>query len=62
MKSRGAQLYVITDNKDLCEGLCDDPIVIPSNGLLTALIAVLPMQVSRPAIFMSIVLLPAAML
>ena len=44
VKSRGAKLYVITDNADLCEGLCDDPIVIPNNGILTALLAVLPMQ------------------
>ena len=44
VKSRGAKLYVITDNADLCEGLCDNPIVIPNNGILTALTAVLPMQ------------------
>lgn len=44
VKSRGAKLYVITDNANLCEGLCDDPIVIPNNGILTALLAVLPMQ------------------
>ena len=44
VKSRGAKLYVITDNADLCEGLCDDPIVVPNNGILTALLAVLPMQ------------------
>lgn len=29
------------------QGLVDDPIVIPSNGPLTALIATLPLQVSQ---------------
>jgi glutamine---fructose-6-phosphate transaminase (isomerizing) len=44
VKARGAELIIITDKPSLAEGLCDDPIVIPSNGPLTALGAVLPLQ------------------
>ena len=44
VKARGAELFIITDNPKLAENLCDDPIVIPSNGVLTALISVLPLQ------------------
>lgn len=35
---------MITDNPKLAEHLDDNPVVIPSNGTLTALIAVLPLQ------------------
>jgi glucosamine--fructose-6-phosphate aminotransferase (isomerizing) len=38
-------VYVITDNPKLARGIDDHPIVIPDNGPLTALIAVLPLQV-----------------
>lgn len=44
VKARGAELIIITDNPKLADGLCDDPIVIPSNGPLTALGAVVPLQ------------------
>merc|ERR1712174_82425 len=44
VKARGAELIIITDKRSLAEGLDDDPIVIPSNGPLTALGAVLPIQ------------------
>ncbi|KAL7439666.1 hypothetical protein ACHAXM_007550 [Skeletonema potamos] len=44
VKARGAELIIITDNKKLADGLDDDPIVIPSNGPLTALGAVVPLQ------------------
>lgn len=44
VKARGADLIIITDSPRLAEGLCDDPIVVPRNGPLTALGAVLPMQ------------------
>ena len=37
-------MYVITDNPRLAKGLDDAPIVIPRNGKLTALCAVLPLQ------------------
>jgi hypothetical protein len=45
VKARGARVYVITDNPKLARGIDDNPIVIPDNGPLTALIAVLPLQV-----------------
>ena len=44
VKARNAQVTVITDNPKLARGLDDNPIVIPRNGPLTALIAVLPLQ------------------
>jgi hypothetical protein len=49
-------VYIITDNPMLARGIDADPIIIPSNGPLTALIAVLPLQVaylSHPIIFTS---------
>jgi glucosamine--fructose-6-phosphate aminotransferase (isomerizing) len=45
VKARGAGVFVITDNPRLARGIDDHPIVIPDNGPLTALIAVLPLQV-----------------
>jgi glucosamine--fructose-6-phosphate aminotransferase (isomerizing) len=44
VKARGAELIIITDNKKLADGLDDDPIIIPSNGPLTALGAIVPLQ------------------
>ena len=44
VKARGADVIIITDNESLAEGLDDSPIVIPSNGDLTALIGVFPLQ------------------
>jgi len=44
VKARHADVYVITDNPRLAKGLDDAPIVIPRNGKLTALCAVLPLQ------------------
>jgi glucosamine--fructose-6-phosphate aminotransferase (isomerizing) len=44
VKARGADVIIITDKKSLAEGLDNDPLVIPSNGPLTALGAVLPIQ------------------
>jgi len=43
-KTRGASVKIITDNPKLAEGIDSDPIVIPSNGKLTALVGVVPMQ------------------
>lgn len=45
VKARGARVFVITDKPKLAQGLDPNPIVIPNNGPLTALIAVLPLQV-----------------
>lgn len=44
MKARGAKVYVITDNARLAQGIDSNPVIIPNNGPLTALIAVLPLQ------------------
>mmetsp|Transcript_24596 Transcript_24596/g.22355 ORF Transcript_24596/g.22355 Transcript_24596/m.22355 type:complete len:685 (-) Transcript_24596:55-2109(-) len=44
VKARGAKVYVITDDPKLAIGIDENPIVIPNNGPLTALIAVLPLQ------------------
>lgn len=44
VKARGAELIIITDKRSLARDLCENPIVIPSNGPLTALGAVLPLQ------------------
>ena len=48
VKARGAKVYVITDNPKLAVGIDNDPIIIPNNGPLTALLAVLPLQVTYP--------------
>jgi len=42
--ARDAEVYVITDDPSLAAGIDADPIVIPRNGRLTALCAVLPLQ------------------
>ena len=44
VKARGAELIIITDKPSLAEGLSDNPLIIPHNGPLTALGAVLPLQ------------------
>lgn len=44
VKARGAELLIITDDKRLARGLDPNPLVIPSNGPLTALGAVIPLQ------------------
>lgn len=44
VKARGAQVIVITDNAKLAAGIDNDPLIIPNNGPLTALTAVLPLQ------------------
>ncbi len=46
VKARGAKVIVITDNAKLAQGIDNDPLIIPNNGPLTALLAVLPLQVS----------------
>lgn len=44
VKARGARVFIITDNPKLALNIDPDPLVIPQNGPLTALIAVLPLQ------------------
>ena len=44
VRARGAYTIVITDKRKLAEGIADEIVEIPSNGPLTALLAVVPMQ------------------
>ena len=44
VKARGAELFIITDNARLARDLDPRPLVIPRNGPLTALGAVIPFQ------------------
>lgn len=44
VKARGGQVFVITDNPHLARGIDPKPLVIPSNSVLTALTAIVPMQ------------------
>jgi glucosamine--fructose-6-phosphate aminotransferase (isomerizing) len=44
IKARGGKLIVITDKPSLAQGLDANPIAIPNNGPLTALGAVIPLQ------------------
>ena len=44
VKARGAKVFVITDKKSLARGIDDDPVLITPNGPLTAVSAVLPLQ------------------
>eukprot|EP00921_Rhytidocystis_pertsovi_P000161 GHVQ01000322.1.p1 GENE.GHVQ01000322.1~~GHVQ01000322.1.p1 ORF type:complete len:706 (+),score=82.14 GHVQ01000322.1:79-2196(+) len=44
VKARGAHLICITDDPEMVRDVADDVIVIPSNGPLTALLAVIPLQ------------------
>lgn len=42
-----SQVFIITDNPALADGLDPNPLVIPRNGPLTALTGVLPLQVKE---------------
>lgn len=44
VRARGAYTIVITDKVKLAEGVSDEVIPIPANGPLTALLAVIPLQ------------------
>ena len=44
VRARNAHTIVITDKAELAEGITDDIIVIPSNGPLTALLGIIPLQ------------------
>lgn len=45
VRARGAQTIVITDCPSMCEDIADVIIPIPNNGPLTALLAVIPLQI-----------------
>eukprot|EP01083_Nonionella_stella_P203708 743099_1 len=44
VKARGAHVIAITDKPSLVQGITEDVITIPSNGSLTALLGVIPLQ------------------
>lgn len=44
VKARGADLVIITDKAELARDLDDDPIIIPTNDVMTALGALMPLQ------------------
>lgn len=44
VRARGAKTIVITDNPKLAEGVATEAILIPKNGVLTGLVANIPMQ------------------
>eukprot|EP00541_Cyclophora_tenuis_P018990 CAMPEP_0116556540 /NCGR_PEP_ID=MMETSP0397-20121206/8751_1 /TAXON_ID=216820 /ORGANISM="Cyclophora tenuis, Strain ECT3854" /LENGTH=648 /DNA_ID=CAMNT_0004081917 /DNA_START=141 /DNA_END=2087 /DNA_ORIENTATION=- len=44
VKARGAEIIIITDKPKLAQDLDPNPIIIPTNGPMTALGAVLPLQ------------------
>lgn len=44
VKARGAYNIVVTDKPELAEGISDFTVTIPSNGPLTALLGVVPLQ------------------
>jgi glucosamine--fructose-6-phosphate aminotransferase (isomerizing) len=44
VKARGAELIIITDKPELARDLDDDPIIIPTNGPMTALTGIIPLQ------------------
>lgn len=43
-KTRGSFNIVITDKPELAKGIADETLIIPSNGPLTSLLAVIPVQ------------------
>jgi len=43
-KAKGADVFVITDDESLAEGLDNSPIVLPANGPMTALGGILPVS------------------
>ena len=44
VRARGARTIVITDNPKLAEGVAHDTVIIPKNGVLTGLVANIPLQ------------------
>uniref|UniRef100_A0A0H5RK65 Glutamine--fructose-6-phosphate aminotransferase [isomerizing] n=1 Tax=Spongospora subterranea TaxID=70186 RepID=A0A0H5RK65_9EUKA len=44
VRARGAHTIIITDNEKIAHHIADDVILIPENGPLTALLAVVPLQ------------------
>ncbi len=44
VRARGARTIIITDNPKLAEGVASETILVPKNGVLTGLVANIPMQ------------------
>lgn len=44
VRARGAYTIILTDHPPLAEGIADETIIVPNNGTLTALVAVIPLQ------------------
>ncbi len=44
VRARGARTIIITDQEKLAEGVADDMIIIPQDGVLTGLLATIPLQ------------------
>ncbi len=44
VRARGARTIVITDDEMLAEGIADETLVVPKAGVLTGLVAVVPLQ------------------
>lgn len=45
VRARGARTIIITDTPKLAEGVATETIVVPKNGVLTGLVANIPMQI-----------------
>lgn len=45
VRARGARTIIITDNPKLAEGVATETIIVPKNGVLTGLVANIPMQI-----------------
>jgi glucosamine--fructose-6-phosphate aminotransferase (isomerizing) len=44
VRARGAYTIIVTDNPSLAKGVSDETILIPTNGPLTALLGIIPLQ------------------
>lgn len=44
VRARGARTIIITDNPKLAEGVATETIIVPKNGVLTGLVANIPLQ------------------
>ncbi len=45
VRARGARTIIITDNPKLAEGVATETILVPKNGVLTGLVANIPLQI-----------------
>lgn len=45
VRARGARTIIITDNPKLAEGVASETVIVPKNGVLTGLVANIPLQI-----------------